>query len=100
MINEKGFSWPESILALVVVTVIFGTLLPLYSNMAKGLEMKRVQMHATEIAYHGALLYYYYGTTIGSTSIEEVTFSWTLEENAICVSYELLGDEVEKCVDY
>ncbi|MBD7983166.1 type II secretion system protein [Sporosarcina sp. Sa2YVA2] len=100
MINEKGYSWPESILALVVVTVIFGTLLPLYSNMAKGLEKKRVQMHATEIVYQGALLNHYYGRAIGSTLIEEVTFTWTKEGNTICVSYELLGDEVEKCIDY
>lgn len=100
VINEKGFSWPESILALVITTVIFGTLLPFYSNMANGLERKRLDMHATEIAYHGAILYQYYGRTSGTAPIEKISFTWSVEVNAICVSYELLGADVEKCVDY
>ena len=100
MINEKGFSWPESILALVVLTVIFGTLLPFYSNMANGLERKRLDMHATKTAYHGAVLHHYYGRTSGIVSIEKVHFNWSIELNAVCVSYQLLEEDQEKCINY
>ena len=65
MSNENGYSWPESMLTLVIVTVIFGTLLPLYSHMSTRLELKKLGMHAADSAYHGAILYKSYGMIVG-----------------------------------
>lgn len=98
MINEKGYSWPESILSLVIITVIFGTLLPFYSQMSVRLEMKRLSMHAAESAYHGAILYRTYGVKSGTNRIEKTVYSWSIESEGICVTYYYIEREVVKCI--
>ena len=96
MNNEKGYSWPESILSLVIVTVIFGTLLPLYSHMSERLEMKRLGMHAAESAYHGAILYNSYGMMAGANRIDGTIFNWSVENEGICVTYQFIEQEFRK----
>lgn len=99
MRNEDGYSWSESILAFVIVVVIFGTLLPLYANMSAQLERKKKEMHASEAAYHAAILYRAYGMTHGIVAIADVTFNWRVTEDAICVSYADAQKEFLKCLD-
>ncbi len=98
MNNEKGYSWPESILSLVVVAVIFGTLLPLYSHMSEHLEMKRLSMHAAESAYHAAILYNSYGMMVGAKRIDGIIFDWSVEDKGVCVAYKLIEQEFLKCI--
>lgn len=99
MSNEKGYSWPESILSLVVITVIFGTLLPFYSHMSAHLEMKRLGMHASESAYHGAVLYNAYGIEAGTNRIEKTLYNWSVGSEGICVTYPYMERELVKCID-
>lgn len=100
MINEKGYSWPESILSLVIIIVIFGTLLPFYSTMSVRLENKKKEMHAAEAAYHGAILYHSYGLMSGTVSIEKTLFNWQVNKDSICVKYQFSGKDIIKCLDY
>lgn len=100
MINEKGYSWPESILSLVIITVIFGTLLPFYSHLSSRLEMKRLGMHAAESAYHGAVLHNAYGMVAGTNRIEKTMYKWSVESEAICVTYNYADQEFVKCIAF
>jgi type II secretory pathway pseudopilin PulG len=98
MSNEKGYSWPESVLSLVILTVVFGTLLPLYSNMSTRLEMKKMSMHAAESAYHGAILYQTYGMMAGENQIEKNVYRWSVEGKGICATYHFIEQEFVKCI--
>ncbi|WP_432358621.1 hypothetical protein [Sporosarcina sp. UB5] len=100
MSNEKGYSWPETILSLVIVTVIFGTLLPLYSHMSVRLEMKRLSMHAAESAYHGAILYNAYGMVAGTNRVDKTVYNWVVESERICVTYHYIEKEVVECIAF
>lgn len=100
MINEKGYSWPETILSLVIITIIFGTLLPLYSHMSVRLEMKKMSMHAAESAYHGAIHYQSYGMMSGTNRIEKVVYQWSVNHEGICVTYHFLEKEFIKCIEF
>ncbi|MDW0117338.1 hypothetical protein QTL97_10365 [Sporosarcina thermotolerans] len=100
MINENGYSWPESILSLGIVMVIFGTLFPFYSHMSARLEMKRLEMHAAETVYHAAILHKSYGLSEGVNRIEEVTYIWTVNADSICVMYKSIETEVIKCINF
>ncbi|MFC5603541.1 hypothetical protein [Sporosarcina koreensis] len=98
--NEKGYSWPESILSLVIITVIFGTLLPFYSHMSAHLEMKKLSMHAAESAYHGAIFYHAYGMLAGVNRIEKTVYNWSVESERICVTYHYIERELVKCIAF
>jgi len=100
MSNEKGYSWPESILSLVILTVIFGTLLPLYSQMSTRLEMKKMGMYAAESAYHGAILYQAYGMMAGENQIDKTVYQWAVVSEGICVTYHFIEREFEKCIGF
>ncbi|WP_060210291.1 hypothetical protein [Sporosarcina koreensis] len=100
MTNERGYSWPESILSLVIITVVFGTLLPLYSHMSARLEMKKLGMHAAESAYHGAILHNAYGMMAGTNHIEKTLYNWSVESEGICVTYTYIEREFVKCIAY
>ena len=100
MTNESGYSWPESILTLVIITVIFGTLLPLYSHMSMRLELKKLGMHAAGSAYHGAILYKSYGMTDGENRIDETIFNWSADRDGICVTYQYIEQEFVKCIEF
>lgn len=96
--NEKGFSWPEAILALSVIMVVFGTLLPLASAMTARLHMKKLEMYAAETALQGAIYFNAYGSTEGNRHFEGVDFQWVIEEKSVCVSYRLSEKNITKCV--
>ena len=66
--NEGGYSWPEAILTLTIVMIIFGTLLPLASSMTSKLQMKKAQMYAAETAFQGAIYFKAYGLMEGAPS--------------------------------
>lgn len=100
MTNENGYSWPESILSLGIVMVIFGTLFPFYSHMSARLEMKRLEMHAVETAYHGAILHKSYGLSEGVNHIKGVSFHWSVNADSICVMYKSIETEVNRCINY
>ena len=100
MSSESGYSWPESMLTLVIITVIFGTLLPLYSHMSTRLELKKLGMHAAASAYHGAILNKSYGMTSGVNLIDEMKFNWSADSDGICVTYHYIEQEFEKCIEF
>ncbi|WP_318615009.1 hypothetical protein [Sporosarcina sp. YIM B06819] len=97
--NEGGYSWPEAILTLAVVMVIFGTLLPLASTMTTKLQMKKLQMYAAETALQGAIYFKAYGWLEGNRQENGIDFDWTIEGQAVCVRYKIVDKAIEKCVN-
>lgn len=96
--NEKGYSWPEAILTLTIMIVVFGTLLPFGSHMSAKLQDKRLTMHAMEAALKGAILYQAYGQALGVISIEDTQYQWKVSGSQVCVSYTYRNRAEEKCV--
>ncbi len=96
--NEKGYSWLEAILALTVIVIVFGTLLPLATNMTTMLFNKKIMMNAAETIYHGAILYKSYGINEGVHHIDGYAYEWVVKAQSICVSYKLDGEVQTKCV--
>ncbi len=97
--NEGGYSWPEAILTLVIVVVIFGTLLPLASTMTSQLQVKKARVFAAETALHGAIFFNAYGLMEGARHVDGVDYDWTIAGQSVCVSYRVVEKEVRKCVN-
>lgn len=87
--NESGYSWPEAMLTLTIMAVIFSTLLPLSFRMLSGLEDKKHEMRAKETLYQGALLYKTYGISEGIRTEEGTDYAWSAENGQLCVTYPL-----------
>ena len=98
--NDKGYSWPEALLTLTIVMVIFGTLLPFASFITSDLQAKKSGMYAAETAYQGALSYRAYGMIEGTRQVDGIAYDWMVDTDAICVSYEPADKVVRKCITY
>ncbi|MBD7906812.1 hypothetical protein [Sporosarcina gallistercoris] len=96
--NESGYSWPEAILTLTIMMVIFSTLLPISFRMLSGLENKKHEMRAKETMYQGALLYTTYGISGGVRTEEGTQYSWSAENGQLCVTYPSSGKTETICI--
>ncbi len=96
--NEGGYSWPEAVLTLTIVLVIFGTLLPLASTMSLKLQMKKTQMYAAETALQGAIYFKVHGLLEGGRQVDGVNYDWSIEGQSVCVSYSIVNRASRKCV--
>ena len=97
-LNEGGYSWPEAILTLMIVMVIFGTLLPFASGITFKLQMKKMQMYASETALQGAINFQAYGLIEGSRLVDGVAYDWAIEGQSVCVVYRIVDEDIRKCV--
>ncbi|MCG7336367.1 hypothetical protein MHZ95_13950 [Sporosarcina sp. ACRSM] len=96
--NEEGYSWPEAILTLSVIMMVFYTLLPLATAMTIRLHLNKLEMYAAETALQGAISFHAYGLIEGSRQFEEVDYQWVIEGQAVCVSYLVNEEKKMKCV--
>ncbi|MEK5038835.1 hypothetical protein [Sporosarcina sp. FSL K6-3457] len=96
--NEGGYSWSEAILTLMIVMTVFGTLLPLATTMTLKLQMKKSQMYAAETALQGAIYFKAYGLLEGGREIDGIDYDWSIEGQAVCVSYRVVDKDIRKCV--
>lgn len=85
--NEAGYSWPEAILTLAIMMLIFSTLLPVSFKMLVGLEDKKLEMRAKETLYQGAILFKTYGSESGLRVEDGIEYEWKATMNAVCVTY-------------
>ena len=97
--NEGGYSWPETILTLTIVIVIFGTLLPFSTFATSKLQLKKAAMYASETAFQGAIYFKAYGLLEGVRRIEEIDYKWSINGQVVCVSYEIIDKVYDKCVN-
>ncbi|MDW0108937.1 hypothetical protein [Sporosarcina aquimarina] len=95
--NESGYSWPETILTLTIMMVVFSTLLPLSFQMLAGLENKKQDMRAKETMYQAAILYTNYGITNGLRKEDAMEYSWFVDGERVCVKYLINNNKSEVC---
>lgn len=98
MINEKGHSLPESLLTLVIIILIFGTLLPFFYRLEASLYEKKLSLHAAEAALFAAGHIKKFQKYEGQITIDQVTYFWKGDERTICIRYSGIQEE-ELCVD-
>lgn len=98
--DEKGSFWLESLLSLSAIVLIFGTLLPLGTQVTTKLQSRKLAMYAAETAYYGSIHYRSLKVKEGQKEIDGKTFEWVVGSQSICVTYLEGGDERKKCVEY
>lgn len=96
--SQRGISLLESLLAISIVFMIAGLLLPKFSEMSIEIERQKVQAHASEAAYNGARLVRDYDKENGVFIIDDIHFYWYFNSNQLCVSYLYDEEAVEKCI--
>lgn len=97
--NEKGQSWPEAMLSLVIIMVIFGSLLPLATTLTSSVTGKKQAMIAAQTTYQAAILNKSSGQATGSRTHEDLHYDWTVSADQICVAYEIQQVTNHKCVN-
>ncbi|GKV64598.1 MULTISPECIES: hypothetical protein [unclassified Sporosarcina] len=98
--DEKGHSWPEAMLSLVIIMVIFSSLLPMASHLTLAIQMKKHTMIAAETSFQAAIHYRTGGQEAGVRTHEGRDYRWTVMLNEICVEYDEQHGQQSKCVAY
>ncbi|PIC65313.1 hypothetical protein CSV79_01440 [Sporosarcina sp. P13] len=96
--NEKGQSWPEAMLSLAIIMVIFSSLLPMAMKLTTSVVAKKHAMIAAQTSYQAAIYYRASGQTTGVRTHEDLDYHWTVNEEEICVLYENLRGASNHCV--
>lgn len=98
LVNEQGFSFVETMLALVILFFLTSTLIPITYLMKQKMYDQTLRTNAAEVAYNGALSYKRYGEVNGMYEIDDTQYHWIYANNGICVTYVQHERLVEKCV--
>lgn len=96
--NNKGFSWAETILTLFITFIIATILLPLLNNMSVQLEEKKRKYHSAMVMNEAAKLFITENIENGSLSIDGVTFNFQISEQEVCVDYQGVRGEKRNCI--
>lgn len=99
MNGERGFSFPESLLSLLIVYVIFTTLLPLTNRMMMNLEEQKLAARAASVASDAVDEHFLTGEVEGSRLMESVVFDWRMQGGGICVSYKAVSGWQSRCYE-
>lgn len=59
---------------------------------------QKMQTHAAEVAFNGALTYSRYGDQTGIQEIDGIVYEWSFEGVGICVFYKNGENHEELCV--
>ncbi|AXH99019.1 hypothetical protein DV702_04290 [Sporosarcina sp. PTS2304] len=97
--NEKGQSWPEAMLSLLIIMVIFSSLLPLATKLTTTVVAKKQSMVAAQTSYQAAIHYRARNQTSGVRTHEQLEYHWVVKMEEICVTYEGLQGFTSKCVN-
>lgn len=66
--------------------------------MKQQIAIQKVQAHAAEVAFVGAMKYKRYGQSAGVHQINGVQFQWNYDGHQVCVNYDNNKKEEELCV--
>lgn len=97
--NNRGFSWAETILSLFITFIIATVLVPLLTNMNTQLEDKKRKYHSAIVMNEAAKLFITENIENGSLSIENVTFTYHISEQEVCVEYQGVRGEKKNCIE-
>lgn len=98
MKNRRGFSWPETMVALTVLFLITMTLLPLFNQVSLQLEEKRRKYHASVVMHEAAKKFIDDRIWVGSMKMDNLQYSYMITNDEICVDYAGVKEEKHFCV--
>ena len=96
--SQEGLTLVETLLAVVILFFLSSTIIPLTFNMKQEIAKQKVQAHAAEVAFIGAMKYKRYGQSAGVQQIGDVQFQWIYDGHQVCVHYDNNEKEEELCV--
>lgn len=97
--NENGYSLVETILGIVILMMLCGSIIPISYTMKTNLYHKKLEVFAAETAYEGLKISFHQGINEGTKIIEDVTYHWRFDGQQICVSFLNLKEQQTKCID-
>jgi len=98
-LNELGYSFVETIVAIVIFMLLCTSLLPISYTMKTNLTNKKMEVIAAETAYEGLKQYQAYQQTAGSRTVEQATYQWQYNDGqGICVSVHNMREPRQKCI--
>lgn len=97
--NEHGFSLVETILAVVIIMMLCGTLIPISYTMKTNLSHKKLEVFAAETAYEGLKMSRYQGVNEGAKTIEGVAYHWLFDGQQICVTFQNSKESRSTCIN-
>ncbi|MFC0231698.1 hypothetical protein ACFFIY_10835 [Bhargavaea ullalensis] len=98
MKDERGYSWPESMLSLLIVSIIWLTLVPAADKMTLRLDERRLAAQAAAAASDAVDAHVAYGEHEGTLLIDGTHFDWRMEGEGICVAYRSLSGWQSLCI--
>lgn len=99
MWNEKGISFTETLLTVVILFTIVSSLLPLMHRINTTLYNQKLELHASEVAYEVAKKLTTSTDKKGIKIIEDVVYEWHFDGQAICIEFNNLYEGRKKCID-
>ncbi|MCT6922644.1 type II secretion system protein [Metasolibacillus sp.] len=100
MQNSNGFSLVDTLVGLVIIFFLAGTLLPLSSHLQSSLYNQKLELHASEVALNGARAVQLYHLTSGEMTIQNVTYDWHYTDGEICVDFHNTKEKRQKCIGF
>ncbi|MFC7684727.1 hypothetical protein [Ureibacillus sp. GCM10028918] len=97
--NSKGIAFVETLLTVVIVLVITGSLIPLTYQLKTTLYNQKLELHASETALEAAKLIKSQTVFSGTKSIDQNEYQWTYDGEQICVQFNNLSGERVKCIN-
>ena len=97
--NNKGISVIESLLTVVILFTICGTLIPLSYHMKSTLYNQKLELHASETALEAAKRISVERVSKGTNRIEKVDYNWSYDGTQLCVQFTNLNGTREKCIN-
>ncbi|MGI2326591.1 hypothetical protein [Planococcus sp. YIM B11945] len=85
-LNEKGISWAETMVSLLMLFILFGSLLPIMQHMHQSLQLKKERVAAYETLHEAAKEIHSEQVRTGARTVNGVVYTWEKTEN-LCVAY-------------
>ncbi|HWL22895.1 MAG TPA: hypothetical protein VNR38_03970 [Ureibacillus sp.] len=95
--DNKGISFVETLLTLVIILTLTGSLIPLSFKQQQSLFLKEIDLHSSQVAYNAAKQIVYAGSNSGTETIDNTIYHWSFDGRKLCVSYELFEKDENKC---
>lgn len=97
--SEQGISLLETVLSIVILSLLTITLLPAANHLQERIYNEKLATRASEAALNGVKEAAYGGAVEGIITIENNDYNWQYENGEICVFYNDLKGLQEMCID-
>jgi hypothetical protein len=98
--NERGNSFVEAMLSLMIMLLIFGTLLPLFQTLNEKKITMEKRYHAHRVAYYVVVKQLMSDKPAsGTMTYDGERYHWAGDRQRMCVSYEVFREQQQVCFE-